>query len=95
MLFRWHNLSTPSGDSPRNIKLEVMALKEATIYRPNSTKKEATISSPISGSIVNVLAERLGQEAAERAKKTFAAMNKNDIDLAQLRIGDRRVRLKA
>lgn len=71
-----------------------MQTNEITIFRPNSTKREATISSPIIIDTVNALEERLGEDAAKKARRTFTAMRKEGLDFVQFKEGERRIRLK-
>lgn len=70
------------------------AVNEITIFRPNSRKREATIQSLIPQQTVDVLAERLGADAGEKAKASYRTMDRLDIDLLQFKIGDRRIRIK-
>lgn len=69
-------------------------MNEIVLFKPNSRKKEATIQSLIPRQAVDVLAERLGQEAANKADKALKQMDKLDIDFLQIRHGDRRIRIK-
>jgi hypothetical protein len=66
---------------------------EIKVFPPNSRKASVVISSLIPAKAFNVLAERLGVEAGEQASKAYRAMKRNNMDLAQLRIGESRVRI--
>jgi hypothetical protein len=63
------------------------------VFPPNSRKASLEISSVIPKKAFDALAERLGVEAGKAAEKAFRAMKNNDMDLAQLRIDDQRVRI--
>jgi hypothetical protein len=67
---------------------------EISVFRPNSRKKEVTISSLIPKQAVDALAERLGKEAGDAASKALRTMKRNDMDLVQLRVDNRRIRIK-
>lgn len=71
-----------------------MLCNEITIFRPNSRRKESTISGPVASKVVNALEMKLGEEAAKRAREAFATMKKQDIDFLQFRVEDRKVRLR-
>jgi hypothetical protein len=64
------------------------------VYKPRSRQKEATIASLTPRLTLNALAERLGQEAANKARSTLKHLEEVDGDLAQYRLGDRRIRVK-
>lgn len=66
---------------------------EINIFRPHSRKKETTIRSLIPKQAVDALAEKLGHEAAEAANAALRSMKRNDMDMVQLRLGDRRIRI--
>lgn len=72
----------------------MLVTTEINIFQPNSRKREATIESLIPKQAVDVLAERLGNTAAEQANRALGIMKKENIDLLQFRVGDRRVRIK-
>lgn len=67
---------------------------EISVFGANSRKKELVISSLIPRKAVDLLVERLGQEAGDRANKALRQMNTNDMDLVQIRLGDRRIRIR-
>jgi hypothetical protein len=64
-----------------------------TVFQPNSRKREVTIESLIPQQTVDALEEKLGQEAADKARKALRHMKANDVDLLQIRHGDRRIRI--
>ncbi len=71
-----------------------MLPNEITIYRPSSTKPEATIEALLPKQAINALEERLGSEAGSKAKKAFNFMSATDGDFVQFKVGDRRVRVR-
>jgi hypothetical protein len=72
----------------------MLVQNEIVIFKPNSRKKEATIRSLIPRQAVDALGERLGKEAADKAHSAFKLMGRTDIDFMQLKLGDRRIRVK-
>jgi hypothetical protein len=77
-----------------NTGLSAMLMNEVIIFQPNSRKKQATITSPFAAQVVTPLSERLGAEAAEKAKKHLSHMQRHGIESMQIRIGERRIRLR-
>ena len=71
-----------------------MLMNEVVIFKPNSRKKEATISSPLQEYVLTAVQERMGIDMAAKAKKAFATLKRNDFEFLQLRDGDRRIRVK-
>lgn len=71
-----------------------MLTNEITIFRPNSRKREATISSPIAARVTSALEERLGATVANKARKQLSIMKKEGIEFLQFRHEDRKVRLR-
>lgn len=71
-----------------------MLMNEVVIFKPNSRKKEATISSPVQEHVLTAVQERMGLDLASRTKKAFATLKRNDFEFLQLREGDRRIRVK-
>ena len=69
-------------------------LKELVIYKPKSVQKQVSVVAPTTGSIVDVVSERLGADAGAKAKRLFAAMQKDGVDFMQFKVGEQRVRLK-
>jgi hypothetical protein len=67
---------------------------EIAIFRPNSRKREATIESLIPKAAIDVLTERLGKPVADKAQKVINSMRRNDIEMSQLRVDDRRIRIR-
>lgn len=74
--------------------LDNNVITEISIFRPNDRKKEATIESLIPRVAVNTLSERLGKSAATKVRKAIQTMDENHMDMSQLQIGDRRVRIR-
>ena len=71
-----------------------MSTTEINIFRPNSRRKEATITSLIPKQATDALKERLGTAAAKKATNALELMQREGIDLVQIRLGDRRIRIK-
>lgn len=69
-------------------------LTEVALFRPRSRKIEATVSHLVPKTVVNALEERLGVEAANKVETTIRSMKRNEMSMAQISIGDRRVRIK-
>lgn len=67
---------------------------EISIFAPNSRKREAVIESLIPTAAVDALAERLGDDAGSKVKRAINSMKRNDMDSSQIRIEDRRVRIR-
>jgi hypothetical protein len=71
-----------------------MLMNEVTIFRPNSRKKEATISGPVSAQVIDLLGERMGAQTAAQARKAFRALKSTGGDLLQFKEGNRRIRVR-
>lgn len=71
-----------------------MLMNEVVIFKPNSRKKEATISSPMQSKVVDALEERMGAAMAQKTRTAFSTMGRNDFDALQFKLGDRRVRVR-
>lgn len=69
-------------------------ITEISIFRPNNRKKEATIESLIPRAAVNVLGERLGRTAKNKVRKAIESMGENHMEMSQIHLGDRRVRIR-
>lgn len=67
---------------------------EISVFAPNSRKREAIIESLIPKQATNALAERLGVEVGDKAMTAINSMKRNDMDMVQLRFGERRVRIR-
>lgn len=67
---------------------------EISVFHPNSRKKELEITSVIPKNAVNALAERLGVEVGKQAEKALKTMKRDNIDLLQIRLDDRRIRIR-
>jgi len=63
------------------------------VFPAGSRKASLEISSVIPRKAIDALAEKLGVEAGEAAEKSFKAMQKNNGDLMQFRVGDNRIRI--
>lgn len=71
-----------------------MQFSEVVIFKPNSRKKEATISGPVTPKVINVLEERMGAQVATQARRAFKALKGTGGDLLQFKAGDRRIRVR-
>lgn len=71
-----------------------MIMNEVTIFKPNSRKKEVTITSPVGSKVIDALQNRMGNDIANKTRKAFATMKRDDIEFMQFRIGDRRFRVR-
>lgn len=71
-----------------------MLMNEVVIFKPNSRKKEATITSPIQAKVLEALNERMGLDMAARAKTAFGTLNRNGFEFLQFREGERRIRVR-
>lgn len=63
------------------------------VFPANSRKASLEISSLVPKKAFDMLTERLGVEAGKQAEKAFRAMKANNMDLAQLRVDDTRIRI--
>lgn len=71
-----------------------MQKSEIIVFKPGSTKKEATISSLVPRQAADALAEHYGAEAGEKARKALNSMQRLDLDFVQFRMGEQRVRVR-
>lgn len=67
---------------------------EITVFRPQSRQRDFTLKSMIPAQTVDALAERLGKEAGDKAKSAMRSMDRLGSDLLQIRLDDRRIRIK-
>ncbi len=70
-----------------------MPASEVTIFKPNSRGVEKKFRSMLQSQLVERVSNELGFDAGVKTKSGFASMKRLDMDLAQFRMGDRRVRL--
>jgi hypothetical protein len=71
-----------------------MITTEISVFKPNSRKKDVTIESLIPRQATDALKERLGTAAARKAETALKMMEAEGMDLVQIRLGDRRIRIK-
>lgn len=71
-----------------------MLMNEVVIFKPNSRKKEATITSPVQAKVITAVEERMGLDLAGKAKKAFGTLNRNGFEFLQFREGSRRIRVR-
>ena len=64
------------------------------IYSNNGRKKQTSIRSMIPAQTFDVLRERLGNEAADKAAAAHRALLRTEGDFTQFRHDDKRIRVK-
>jgi hypothetical protein len=64
-----------------------------TVFVNNSRKREVTITSLIDSQCLEALCERYGAIAYAKASKIYGAMMDIGSDMAQFRVGQRRIRI--
>ena len=69
-------------------------INEILVFKPNSNKKELTISSPMQKSALNALEERMGADLGKKAARAFRLMKTDGFDTLQFKQGNRRVRVR-
>lgn len=71
-----------------------MLMNEVVIFKPNSRKKEATISCPVQAKVLDAVEERMGEDMAAKARTAFNTMGRNGFDALQFKFGDRRIKVR-
>jgi hypothetical protein len=67
---------------------------EIAVFHPKSRKKHITIEGATAPQAVDALAERLGKTTGDKVQSIINSMKRNDMDMSQLTIDDRRVRIR-
>lgn len=67
---------------------------EISVFDQGSRKKKLQITSLIPKQAVDALAEKLGAEAGKAAEKALRTMARDDMDFVQIRLDDKRIRIK-
>lgn len=67
---------------------------EIVIFHPNSRKAHLTISSLIPAQVFSAVENKLGAKEARNIEKCYNALHDAGMDSGQMKLGDRRVRIK-
>lgn len=67
---------------------------EIMVFEPSSRKASVTISSLIPEQCFAAFQKRFGLDATKKARDAHSAMDLVGMDLAQFKVGERRVRMK-